>query len=82
MERNRRIAKAYSRVPVLSITGAEDGFDGYKIGMNGFDNPMRDALTKTVKRHIGKVSAGHTFVLPVDVNRPRVLNTFAFSPRA
>ena len=54
MERNRRIAKAYSRVPVLSITGAEDGFDGYKIGMNGFDNPMRDALTKTVKRHIGK----------------------------
>ncbi|KAI1289425.1 hypothetical protein HDE_08387 [Halotydeus destructor] len=54
MERNRRIAKAYSRVPVLSIAGTDDGFDGYKIGLNGFDNPMRDALTKTVKRHIGK----------------------------
>ena len=54
MERNRRIAKAYSRVPVLTISGSEDGFDGYKIGLNGFDNPMRDALTKTVKSHIGK----------------------------
>lgn len=59
MERNRRIAKAYSRVPVLTISGSEDGFDGYKIGLNGFDNPMRDALTKTVKRHIGKVGKMH-----------------------
>lgn len=56
MERNRRIAKAYSRVPVLTISGSDDGFDGYKIGLNGFDNPMRDSLTKTVKSHIGKVS--------------------------
>ncbi|KAI1289187.1 hypothetical protein HDE_08230 [Halotydeus destructor] len=55
MERNRRIAKAYSRVPVLSITGTDYGFDGYKIGLNGFDNPMRDAATKSVKRYIGKV---------------------------
>jgi hypothetical protein len=54
MERNRRIAKAYSRGHVLTINGSHDGFDGYKIGLNGFDNPMRDALTKTVKSHIGK----------------------------
>jgi len=54
MERNRRIAKAYTRVPVLNISGSDDGFDGYKIGLNGFDNHMRDGLTKTVKSHIGK----------------------------
>lgn len=55
MERNRRIAKAYARVPVLTINGNNEGFDGYKIGLNGFENPMRDALTKRVKQHIGKV---------------------------
>lgn len=60
MERNRRIAKAYSRVPVLTISGSDDGFDGYKIGLNGFDNPMRDSLTKTVKSHIGKVRQVYT----------------------
>jgi hypothetical protein len=54
MERNRRIAKAYARLPVLTINGSEDGFDGYKIGLNGFENPLRDALTKRVKSHIGR----------------------------
>lgn len=29
-ERNRRIAKAYARTPVLTINGAEDGFDGMR----------------------------------------------------
>ena len=55
MERNRRIAKAYSRVPVLTISGSKDGFDGYQIGLNGFANPMRDYETKSVKSNIGKV---------------------------
>ena len=32
MERNRRIAKAYARVPLLTINGADNGFDGFKIG--------------------------------------------------
>ncbi|RWS12554.1 uncharacterized protein B4U79_15579, partial [Dinothrombium tinctorium] len=54
MERNRRVAKAYARAPVLSINGSEDGFDGYKIGLNGFDNPVNDALVKRVKRHVGQ----------------------------
>jgi hypothetical protein len=53
LERNRRVAKAYARVPVLTINGSDDGFDGYRIGMNGFDNPMRDTQVDELKRHIG-----------------------------
>lgn len=56
MERNRRVAKAYARAPILTINGSEDGFDGYRIGMNGFDNPLRDPKTDVVKLHIGDVS--------------------------
>lgn len=51
-ERNRRIAKAYARAPVLTINGSDDGFDGFRIGLNGFDNPMRDRDTQTCKRLI------------------------------
>lgn len=29
-ERNRRIAKAYARAPVLTINGSDDGFDGFR----------------------------------------------------
>jgi len=46
LERNRRVAKAYARAPVLTINGSDDGFDGFRIGVAGFDNPMRDAATK------------------------------------
>uniref|UniRef100_A0A2L2YNW9 Dwarfin sma-2 n=3 Tax=Entelegynae TaxID=74971 RepID=A0A2L2YNW9_PARTP len=53
MERNRRVAKAYARTPVLTVNGSSDGFDGYKIGLNGFENPMRDPKTEEAKRHIG-----------------------------
>ncbi|XP_065574325.1 uncharacterized protein LOC136036181 isoform X4 [Artemia franciscana] len=54
MERNRRVAKAYARAPVLTVNGSDDGFDGYRIGLNGFDNPMRDPKTEEIKRHIGQ----------------------------
>ena len=30
LERNRRIAKAYARAPVLTVNGTEDGFDGFR----------------------------------------------------
>ncbi|KAF7494497.1 hypothetical protein SSS_06550 [Sarcoptes scabiei] len=53
MERNRRVAKAYARAPILTINGSEDGFDGYRIGLNGFDNPLRDPKTDAIKHHIG-----------------------------
>ncbi|XP_042896007.1 uncharacterized protein [Parasteatoda tepidariorum] len=53
MERNRRVAKAYARAPVLTINGSDDGFDGYRIGLCGFDNPMRDAKTEELKKNIG-----------------------------
>jgi hypothetical protein len=31
-ERNRRVAKAYARAPVLTVNGSDDGFDGFRIG--------------------------------------------------
>lgn len=30
LERNRRVAKAYARAPVLTINGSDDGFDGMR----------------------------------------------------
>ncbi|XP_015587621.1 uncharacterized protein LOC107264167 isoform X2 [Cephus cinctus] len=53
-ERNRRVAKAYARAPVLTINGSNEGFDGYRIGLCGFDNPMRDSKTDEAKRHINQ----------------------------
>ncbi|XP_022645158.1 uncharacterized protein LOC111243619 isoform X3 [Varroa destructor] len=53
MERNRRVAKAYARAPELEINGSADGFDGFKIGLNAFDNPMRDEKTHETKKRIG-----------------------------
>ena len=55
MEKNRRVAKAYARVPMLTVDGSEDGFDGYHIGLSGFDNAKRDAHTARIKQHIGEV---------------------------
>ncbi|OQR71840.1 hypothetical protein BIW11_03895 [Tropilaelaps mercedesae] len=57
MERNRRVAKAYARAPELEINGSSDGFDGFKIGLNAFDNPMRDEKTHETKKRIGMVSS-------------------------
>lgn len=45
-------------------------FDRIRIGLCGFDNPMRDQKTDELKRHIGQVSQSlelkrghvHTFV--------------------
>ncbi|XP_041975514.1 uncharacterized protein LOC121730509 isoform X2 [Aricia agestis] len=53
-ERNRRVAKAYARAPVLTINGSDDGFDGMRIGLCGFDNPHRDQKTDELKKHIGQ----------------------------
>merc|ERR1719188_191443 len=50
LERNRRVAKAYARAPVLTVNGS----DGFRIGVAGFDNPMRDAKTEDVIRNIGQ----------------------------
>ncbi|KAG0728754.1 hypothetical protein GWK47_031835 [Chionoecetes opilio] len=52
-ERNRRVAKAYARAPVLTVNGSDDGFDGFRIGLCGFENPMRDPQTEEIRRHIG-----------------------------
>ncbi|CAG2112925.1 unnamed protein product, partial [Medioppia subpectinata] len=54
MNGKRRVAKAYARVPVLTIDGTHDGFDGYRIGLNGFENPLLDVKTEEVMRYIGK----------------------------
>lgn len=54
LERNRRVAKAYARAPVLTINGSDEGFDGFRIGVNGFENPMRDPKTEEFKLQIGQ----------------------------
>lgn len=55
MSRNRRIAKAYVRVPAVIINGSEDGFDGYRVGLNGFEDPFRDAQTEKLMNYIDEV---------------------------
>ena len=30
LERNRRVAKAYARAPVLTVNGSDEGFDGFR----------------------------------------------------
>ena len=55
MNGKRRVAKAYARAPVLTVDGSHDGFDGYRIGLNGFENPLLDLKTEEVMRYIGKV---------------------------
>ena len=76
LERNRRVAKAYARAPVLTVNGSDDGFDGFRIGLAGFDNPMRDNKTEDVKRHIGQVShafrtLSHSHLTPFTYFRPK-----------
>ncbi|KAH9419528.1 hypothetical protein DERP_009585 [Dermatophagoides pteronyssinus] len=51
-ERNRRVAKAYARSQVISINGSDRGFDGYRIGLNGFPNPKRDLEVQMIKQQI------------------------------
>ena len=37
----------------MSISGSKCGFDGFKVGLNGFENPMRDGEVETCKAAIG-----------------------------
>lgn len=38
---------------MLTVNGSEDGFDGFRIGVNGFENPMRDHKVTEFKSQIG-----------------------------
>ena len=55
LERNRRVAKAYARAPIVTVNGSDEGFDGFRIGVAGFDNPMRDVGTEETIRQINQV---------------------------
>ena len=57
LERNRRVAKAYARAPVVTVNGTDEGFDGFRIGVSGFDNPMRDIGTEETIRQINQVGS-------------------------
>ena len=52
MERNRRVAKAYVRSPTITIGGGHEGFDGQRIGLQGFGNTLRDNDTERSLRKI------------------------------
>jgi len=54
LERNRRVAKAYARAPIVTVNGSDEGFDGFRIGVAGFDNPMRDVGTEETIRQINQ----------------------------
>jgi len=54
LERNRRVAKAYARAPVLTVNGSDQGFDGFRIGLSGFENPMRDIGTEESLKQINQ----------------------------
>merc|ERR1712150_294834 len=54
LERNRRVAKAYARAPVVTVNGSEEGFDGFRIGVAGFENPMRDVGSEETIRQIAQ----------------------------
>lgn len=55
MERNRRIGKAYARVPIVTIDGSHQlSYDGYKLALNGFNNPDRDEETEECRKEIGR----------------------------
>ena len=54
MERNRRVAKAYIRSPVISIGGGLEGFDGLTVGLRGFDNPYRDKETQILMSQLSE----------------------------
>ena len=53
MQKNRRIAKAFARAPVISINGSYIGFDGHRIGLNGFAHPLIDHEIEDLKNNIG-----------------------------
>jgi hypothetical protein len=53
MERNRRVAKGYVRSPAITVGGGKEGFDGLRIGLQGFGNPQRDKDTERAKTMIG-----------------------------
>ena len=53
MERNRRVAKAYIRSPVITVGGGQEGFDGLRVGLHGFENPFRSEETEAVMARLG-----------------------------
>ena len=48
------MAKAYARAPVVTVNGSNEGFDGFRIGVAGFDNPMRDVGSEETIRQINQ----------------------------
>jgi len=54
LERNRRVAKAYARAPVVTLNGSDHGFDGFRIGVAGFENPMRDVGSEETIKQINQ----------------------------
>jgi len=56
MEKNTRVAKAYARSPVITFNGSSHGFNGYTVGLGGFDNCQRSEDTRRVHSLLGEVS--------------------------
>ncbi|XP_015789242.1 uncharacterized protein LOC107366174 [Tetranychus urticae] len=54
MEKNRRVAKAYARLPFLIVDGSDIGFDGIRVGLKGFENIDRPEKTKEILETFGE----------------------------
>ena len=39
---------------MITVNGSTDGFDGFRIGVAGFDNPLRDSNTSAAIQALGK----------------------------
>ena len=48
-EKNTQVAKAYIKTPVLTIDGSNVGFNGHKVGINGFEMAKSDKESSMCK---------------------------------
>uniref|UniRef100_R4G8H6 MH2 domain-containing protein n=2 Tax=Rhodnius prolixus TaxID=13249 RepID=R4G8H6_RHOPR len=62
LEKNRRVAKAYARAPVLTINGSDEGFDGFSIYLDVPQHVKELFLLPHRQTSTYNLSSGHLIV--------------------